>query len=57
MIILMIIIFVKSVDMKSVCETSEHRCFTESLEHNRMMFGTNCKSFLDEDEIRYSKDK
>jgi hypothetical protein len=57
MIILMIIIFVKSVDMKNVCETSEHRCFTESLEHNRMMFGTNCKSFLDEDEVRYSKDK
>jgi hypothetical protein len=53
----MIIIFVESVDMKSVCETSEHRCFTENLEHNRMMFGTNCKSFLDEDEVRYSKDK
>ena len=57
MIILMIIIFVKGVDMKNVYKISEHRCFTESLEKNRIMFGTNCKSFLDEDDARYSKDK
>lgn len=53
MIILIIIICVINVDMKLKNRIAENRCFTESLEQNRMMFGTNCKSFLDEDDIRY----